>query len=109
PDVSTIREKKRQIITRYNDADATWHAQRTILTLRLRMEHGNDQAMSDAWKEMSSAVTDFSDCSRIWFEQYSDPVDSDKLNEACATRKRSIEDSINSLTTEILRSRQESS
>jgi hypothetical protein len=109
PDVTTIREKKKEIITRYNDADSNWHAQRTILTLRLRMEHGNDQAFTNAWKEMSSAVTGFSDCSRIWFEQHSDPVDSDKLKEACATRKQSIEDSINSLTTEILRSRQASS
>lgn len=108
-DAATIRDKKKEIVTRYNDADATWHAQRTVLTLRLRMEHGNDQAISSAWNGMSSAVTDFSDCSRIWFEQHSDPVDGDKLKEACASRKRSLEDSINSLTNEILKARQTSS
>jgi hypothetical protein len=108
-ELKTIRSKKQEIVNHYNDADENWHAQRTTLTLRLRMEHGANQDVSSAWDKTSSAVTEFSDCSRIWFEQHTDPVDNDKLKEACASRKQALEESLDSLTAEILKSRKASS
>lgn len=108
-ELKTIRNKKQEIVNHYNDADENWHAQRTTLTLRLRMEHGASQNVSSAWDKTSSAVTEFSDCSRIWFEQHTDPVDNGKLKEACASRKHALEENLASLTTEILKSRQASS
>jgi hypothetical protein len=108
-ELGTIRNKKQEIVNHYNDADENWHAQRTTLTLRLRMEHGASQSVSSAWDKTSSAVTDFSDCARTWFEQHTGPVDNDKLKEACASRKHSLEDNLDSLTREILKSRQTSS
>lgn len=108
-ELKTIRNKKQEIVNHYNDADENWHAQRTTLTLRLRMEHAASQDVSSAWDKTSSGVTEFSDCSRIWFEQHTDPVDNDKLKEACASRKHALEENLASLTTEILKSRQASS
>jgi hypothetical protein len=108
-ELTTIRNKKQEIVNHYNDADGSWHAQRTTLTLRLRMEHGTNQDVSNAWNTTSSAVTEFSDCARIWFEQHTDPVDNDKLKEACASRKHALEEKLDSLTREILKSRQASS
>lgn len=105
-ELKTIRSKKQEIVNRYNDADENWHAQRTTLTLRLRMEHGASQDVSSAWDNTSSAVTEFSDCARIWFEQHTDPVDNDRLKEACASRKHALEENLDSLTTAILKSRQ---
>lgn len=105
-ELKTIRSKKQEIVSHYNDADENWHAQRTTLTLRLRMEHGASQDVSSAWDNTSFAVTEFSDCARIWFEQHTDPVDNDKLKEACASRKHALEENLASLTTEILKSRQ---
>jgi hypothetical protein len=108
-DLKTIRNKKQEIVNHYNDADENWHAQRTTLTLRLRMEHGASQDVSSAWDKTSSAVTEFSDCARTWFEEHPIPVDNDKLKEACASRKHSLEENLTALTTEILKSRQASS
>ena len=108
-ELTTIRKKKQEIVNLYNDADGNWHAQRTTLTLRLRMEHGASQDVSAAWGKTSSAVTDFSDCARTWFEQHTDPVDNDKLKEACASRKQTLEEELASLTMEILKSRRASS
>jgi len=108
-ELKTIRNKKQEIVNHYNDADENWHAQRTTLTLRLRMEHGANQDVSSAWDKTSSTVTDFSDCVRIWFEQHTDPVDNDKLKEACASRKHSLDENLDLLTREILKSRQASS
>lgn len=105
-ELKTIRSKKQEIVNHYNDADENWHAQRTTLTLRLRMEHGASQDVSSAWDKTSSAVTEFSDCARIWFEQHTDPVDNDKLKEACSSRKHALEENLDSLTTAILKSRQ---
>lgn len=105
-ELKTIRSKKQEIVNHYNDADENWHAQRTTLTLRLRMEHGASQDVSSAWDNTSSAVTEFSDCARIWFEQHTDPVDNDRLKEACASRKHALEENLDSLTTAILKSRQ---
>lgn len=105
----TIRNKKQEIVNHYNDADENWHAQRTTLTLRLRMEHGADQEVASAWDKTSSAVTEFSDCARTWFEEHPAPVDNDKLKEACASRKHTLAESLDSLTGEILKSRQASS
>ncbi len=107
--LTTIRNKKQEVVNHYNDADGNWHAQRTTLTLRLRMEHGASQDVSSAWDKASSAVTEFSDCARIWFEQHANPVDNDKLKEACASRKHALEENLDSLTREILKSRQASS
>ncbi len=73
------------------------------------MEHGASQDVSSAWDKTSSAVTEFSDCARIWFEQHANPVDNDKLKEACASKKHSLEENLDSLTKEILKSRQASS
>lgn len=108
-ELKTIRNKKQEIVNHYNDADENWHAQRTTLTLRLRMEHGASPDVSSSWDKTSSAVTEFSDCARIWFEQHADPVDDDKLKEACASRKHALEENLGSLTTEILKSREASS
>jgi hypothetical protein len=105
-ELTTIRNKKQEIVNHYNDADGNWHTQRTTLTLRLRMEHGANPDVSSAWDKTSSAVTDFSDCARTWFEQHTDTVDNDKLKEACASRKRALEENLDSLTREILKSRQ---
>lgn len=104
-DLVNIRNKKQEIVNHYNEADGNWHAQRTTLTLRLRMEHGASQEVSSAWDKTSSAVTDFSDCARIWFEQHVEPVNDDKLKEACASRKRVLEENLDALTREILKSR----
>ena len=102
-ELANIRDKKQEIVSHYNEADGNWHAQRTTLTLRLRMEHGASQDVSSAWDKTSSAVTDFSDCARTWFEQHVDPADDDKLKEACTSRN------LDALTREILKSRQASS
>lgn len=105
-----IRNKKQEIVNHYNEADGNWHSQRTTLSLRLRMEHGAAQEVSIAWDKTSSAVTEFSDCARKWFEEHPETVDDDnKLKEACASRKHLLEDNLDSLTREILKSRQASS
>lgn len=108
-DLALLRSKKREIINNYNDADRDWHAQQTTLTLRITMEHGADQGVSDAWGKTSSGVTEFSDCSRLWFETHAEPVDQNKLITACASRRKALEESLDSLTRQILRLRQASS
>ena len=108
-ELTALRGKKRQIINSYNDADQNWHSQRTTLALRIRMEHGADQSVSEAWQKTSSAVTEVSDCSRLWFETHTESVDQNKLTEACATRRRTLDENLEALTREILKSRQASS
>ncbi len=108
-DLALLRSKKREIINNYNDADRDWHAQQATLTLRIRMEHGADQGVSDAWEKTSSGVPEFSDCSRLWFETHAEPVDQNKLTTACASRRKALEESLDSLTRQILRLRQASS
>ncbi len=108
-ELSLLRASKQQIIKNYNDADQDWHAQRTTLALRIRMEHGADQGVSGAWEKTSTALTEYSDCSRLWFEEHSEPVDQNKLISACASRRKVLEESLDSLTQQILRFRQASS
>jgi hypothetical protein len=104
-DLGQLRRRKQEIVNRYNDADREWRAQKTTLGLRIKMEHGADQLVSDAWQKAAASATEFSDCSRLWFETHSDPVDQSKLELACANRRRSLEESLDSLTKEILRTR----
>jgi len=108
-DVASIRSKKQEIVSQYNTADQNWHAQRTTLALRLRMEHGSDQEVSHAWNKTSAAVTDFADCAHTWFDEHQGSADNEKLKEACASRKQLLQESLDSLTSEILRARQAAS
>ena len=104
--LTSLRTKKQEIISNYNEADREWRAQQAILRLRIRMEHGADPSVSDAWDKASLALSDFSDCSRLWFETHVEAADQSNLAMACATRRKALNDNLEVLTREILRLRQ---
>jgi hypothetical protein len=104
--LTTIRSKKQEIVDNYNEADRNWRSQRTTLRLRIRMEHRADQGVSNAWDKTSMAVTEFSDCALGWFDEHPEAVEEIRLKDACASKRQLLEEDLDSLTREILKSRE---
>jgi hypothetical protein len=89
------------VVDRYDAATIEWNSNRLRLGMLLQMEHNNDEALLEKWKQTSDAAEEYAECADRWRTKYNH-LEIHEALKACASDRETLDATIQVFTKRIV-------
>jgi hypothetical protein len=101
-----IAKARHDVVQRYNDATAAWDANRLRLGMLLQLEHNNDAALSQAYRNTCDKAEAYALCADRWRQKHTN-LSASEAEQACADVRQELDSSVKVFTDRLLALRSE--
>jgi hypothetical protein len=96
-----LAKGKHDIVQRYNEATAVWDANRLRLGMLLQLEHDNDSALSQAYRDTCDKAEGYAVCADRWRQKHTN-LTASEAEQGCAAFHQDLDSSVRAFTDRLL-------
>lgn len=96
-----LAKGKHDIVQRYNEATEVWDANRLRLGMLLQLEHSNDPALAQAYRETCDKAEAYGLCADRWRQKHANLTVSE-AEQGCADFRQDLDASVKTFTDRLL-------
>lgn len=100
-DAQRLARGKHDIVQRYNEATAVWDANRLRIGMLLQLEHNNDPALAQAYRETCDKAEAYGLCADRWRQKHAN-LTASEAEQGCADFRQDLDASVKTFTDRLL-------